>query len=241
MDLHDEEPASLDRLWDPQLEKLGEFLAKHYDEGAMDLEELDGFFTALHCCPDLVLPSEYLPVVLGAFMEQGFATEREAQTVLERVRGHWNAVGEALREDDVFIPLLLEDEHGKAHGNTWALGFLRGMEMRKDAWSEIADDEERTYWLLPIFALKHEHDPDPKLRPFKKPTTDQQREDLIAALCAAVARIYDHFRAARKQAAVAARDGMTFRRGQSKIGRNDPCYCGSGKKYKKCCGALPVN
>lgn len=22
-----------------------------------------------------------------------------------------------------------------------------------------------------------------------------------------------------------------------KIGRNDPCYCGSGKKYKKCCGA----
>ncbi len=23
-----------------------------------------------------------------------------------------------------------------------------------------------------------------------------------------------------------------------KIGRNDPCICGSGKKYKKCCGAL---
>ncbi|MFC1937968.1 SEC-C metal-binding domain-containing protein, partial [Chloroflexota bacterium] len=22
----------------------------------------------------------------------------------------------------------------------------------------------------------------------------------------------------------------------SKIGRNDPCPCGSGKKYKKCCG-----
>ena len=23
----------------------------------------------------------------------------------------------------------------------------------------------------------------------------------------------------------------------SKLGRNDPCPCGSGKKYKKCCGA----
>ena len=22
------------------------------------------------------------------------------------------------------------------------------------------------------------------------------------------------------------------------IGRNDPCPCGSGKKYKKCCGAV---
>ena len=24
----------------------------------------------------------------------------------------------------------------------------------------------------------------------------------------------------------------------AKPGRNDPCLCGSGKKYKKCCGAL---
>ena len=29
----------------------------------------------------------------------------------------------------------------------------------------------------------------------------------------------------------------TVRRDQPKIGRNEPCPCGSGKKYKKCCGA----
>jgi len=29
-----------------------------------------------------------------------------------------------------------------------------------------------------------------------------------------------------------------IRRGQPKVGRNDPCPCGSGKKYKKCCGRL---
>jgi len=28
----------------------------------------------------------------------------------------------------------------------------------------------------------------------------------------------------------------TFRRGFLKVGRNDPCWCGSGKKYKRCCG-----
>ena len=28
----------------------------------------------------------------------------------------------------------------------------------------------------------------------------------------------------------------TYRREQPRIGRNDPCPCGSGKKYKKCCG-----
>ena len=28
----------------------------------------------------------------------------------------------------------------------------------------------------------------------------------------------------------------TVRREEPKVGRNDPCHCGSGKKYKKCCG-----
>ena len=31
-------------------------------------------------------------------------------------------------------------------------------------------------------------------------------------------------------------DNMTFVRDTPKVGRNDPCPCGSGKKYKKCCG-----
>jgi preprotein translocase subunit SecA len=30
---------------------------------------------------------------------------------------------------------------------------------------------------------------------------------------------------------------QTVRRATAKVGRNDPCPCGSGKKYKKCCGA----
>ncbi len=31
--------------------------------------------------------------------------------------------------------------------------------------------------------------------------------------------------------------GETYHRPEPKVGRNDPCPCGSGKKYKKCCGA----
>ena len=29
---------------------------------------------------------------------------------------------------------------------------------------------------------------------------------------------------------------VTVRREGPKLGRNDPCSCGSGRKYKKCCG-----
>lgn len=40
-----------------------------------------------------------------------------------------------------------------------------------------------------------------------------------------------------KRAEIHVTDGEgTYRRAQVKVGRNDPCPCGSGKKYKKCCG-----
>ena len=30
----------------------------------------------------------------------------------------------------------------------------------------------------------------------------------------------------------------TYRREEPKVGRNDPCPCGSGRKFKKCCGKV---
>ncbi|MBU1092114.1 preprotein translocase subunit SecA [Patescibacteria group bacterium] len=46
----------------------------------------------------------------------------------------------------------------------------------------------------------------------------------------------DAKRARGEQSLSSSPAGGEVRRGGSKIGRNDPCPCGSGKKYKKCCG-----
>ena len=40
-----------------------------------------------------------------------------------------------------------------------------------------------------------------------------------------------------QQAGQQAVTGTHVKTDQEKIGRNDPCWCGSGKKYKKCHGA----
>jgi hypothetical protein len=32
--------------------------------------------------------------------------------------------------------------------------------------------------------------------------------------------------------------GETFRKSSTETGRNEPCFCGSGRKFKKCCGPL---
>ena len=41
---------------------------------------------------------------------------------------------------------------------------------------------------------------------------------------------------ARKRLTLEQKKSRTIVKGE-KVGRNDPCPCGSGKKYKKCCGA----
>ncbi len=242
MDERDEKPESLDRFWDPKLETLGELLDQLSGDGTMDIEELDGFFAALHCCPQLVPHTEYLQEIFGTGEsvegDEFFNSPETAKLIFGLLMHHWNAVGDAFRAEDVFVPLLLEDDDGKARGNSWCIGFMRGVELREEFWSEILDDEQRFDWLVPILALADENDPDPEAPPDTEPLTDEDREKLLVQLSTAVMQIYRYFVPHRRQNAA-----TTYAAPQpiSKIGRNDPCYCGSGKKYKKCCGALRVN
>ena len=84
-----------------------------------------------------------------------------------------------LSSGDVFTPLLLEDKHGVSHANDWASGFMRGMELRREDWAPLVEDEDHGGSLVPIFALAHEHDPDPGMRPYNRPISAEQREKLI--------------------------------------------------------------
>jgi len=49
-----------------------------------------------------------------------------------------------------------------------------------------------------------------------------------------VNRLKEHYKIFRKE--VAKQNRITPYLSKVKIGRNEPCPCGSGKKYKKCCG-----
>ena len=119
-------------------------------------------------------------------------------------------------------------------------GFMRGVEMRNEAWRKLFDDEEHRGPLLPILVLFHEHDPDPEMRPSKEPIDAEWREKLIVGAAVAVRMIYEYFAAHRRMAATT-HDKAEPRRRQSKVGRNDPCPCGSGKKYKRCCGQASIH
>ena len=58
------------------------------------------------------------------------------------------------------------------------------------------------------------------------------REELAAGLDKA----YERARDAKKEPVYLAEGNTVYRRGAKKILPNDPCPCGSGRKYKKCHG-----
>jgi uncharacterized protein len=213
---------------------LGRFDTEH----PMNLEELDGFFAALICGPEVVRPSEYLPVIWGdnIILDDSFGKQPVLQHFLSLIMRHWNVIADTLYSGDVFLPLLLEDDDGATHANDWATAFRRGMEFHKERWAALLADEEHGGLLVPIFALAHEHDPDPEMRPYKEAIGGEKREKLIVSAAAGVTGIYRYFKSQRFLEKEPFDSATTFRRHVPKIGRNDPCPCGSGKKFKQCCG-----
>jgi len=72
-----------------------------------------------------------------------------------------------------------------------------------------------------------------------EPISPEKREEVIVHMAAGLLQAYRYFREHRRVSA-SARTSKP-RRNAPKVGRNDPCPCGSGKKHKKCCGGATVN
>lgn len=227
-------------LNDAELAELDALLARVDGGSIPNTETLDGFFAALACCPDLIMPSEYLPVIQSGQTEDGdldFESLEEAQRFMTLVNQHWNHVNHQLNEGEVYLPLTLQAERDDYSGNDWAKGFLAGTHLRHEIWSELIHDEENGGAIIPIMALAYEDHPDPSARPFKEPIDDEKRLELIVASAAGVMRMHEHFLTQRHAYLP---ETETFVRSGPKIGRNAPCPCGSGKKYKRCCGSGPT-
>src|SRR6202047_988306 len=79
-------------LTNAEFDKLAEVLKRFGDKRAMNLETLDGFFAALICGPDSVLPSECVPEIGGGDMESEpvFETNPILHEFISLITRHWN-------------------------------------------------------------------------------------------------------------------------------------------------------
>ncbi len=170
-----------------QLNRLDSFLSCVVGCAVPNTEALDGFLAALACCPDPIMPSEFLQVLQTGTTDPGavvfddtaeehtsglvFDDTNETQDFIDLVMRHWNNVNAQLDSGEVYPPLMIEDGEGAALGNDWARGFVTGTHLRHDIWADLFDDEEWGGALVPIFALAYEHHPEPECGPSRKPLT----------------------------------------------------------------------
>jgi len=228
------------------VEVLAARLGEINNPDSLSLEGVDGLFCALVANPDLVSPSEYLPVILGGDLghSQSFADLDDANSTMSLLLRYWNSVAADFERKSMHFPYVEEPGVEGILGRAWARGYLKGTRLASAGWDELWNsDTEGQLLSIPLVAGEVDSEwPTESLTP-------EKREELLQWMIAGAARAYRHFQDARGTFV----DGITdedfgddyqdddyypetYVRTEPKIGRNDPCPCGSGKKYKKCCG-----
>ena len=217
-----------------ELEQLAARLSANANPGALSLEAVDGLFCALVASPSLVMPHEYLPVILGGTLGEGgllgdLAGVQETMGLLMR---YWNAIAHNFEHQTFHVSHRGEPGEDGVSGRAWARGYMHGIRLARDGWSRILQDErEDLVRLIPIVA----GEVDPAWP--KESLTEEQLNAMWTDMLAGAARAYRYFKQDRlEHARAAAERAQPYERAGPKVGRNDPCPCGSGKKYKRCCG-----
>ena len=124
-----------------------------------------------------------------------------------------------------YAALFLEREvKGKTHAivDEWCEGFLRGVNLWDTLTAADATVTEECIQPIRLFATEAGFT---RLETMSEDEVVEQQQLIEPA----VHRLFQHFFEQRKQART-----PHIREGR-KIGRNDPCPCGSGKKFKRCC------
>ncbi len=226
--------------------KLADLLALAVvPDETLNLEELHGFLFGLAITPALVKPSEWLPLVFGEQM-LAFDNEKKRNRLLEflfDVHGRFIDEREAGTLGFPFNFEKLADAE-VLRVRDWSYGLFLALGLRPDVWGlrdgqfeKMLERQEGSAWAAAVVstvalpeALDEAGDKD------EVSATEEEKERLYSTmfeqLPEAVTTLIAH---AGKRQHLRLVPPAPLR--SEKIGRNDPCPCGSGKKHKKCCGS----
>lgn len=235
-------------LNETEIGQLDDFLTSDSaPDAAMDVSMMDGFLTALASGPNLMMPGTMLGWIWDA--EHGhdlptFASADESKGIVGLIIRHWNSVNDMLNDASAgYEPLIPERESdGRVISviDDWCEGYYKGISVDRTAWAPLL--EEHPEWFTVIMLYGTEEGWDELER--RKDSLDQHQA-LAVSLVRSVQNIH-HYWVEQRRLQIG-RGGMPGVMAQReplrrapKVGRNDPCPCGSGKKYKRCHGALEV-
>ena len=199
--------------------------AKSEAHNTMRCDEVQGFMMALLSGPDTLNPTNWLPEILG---EESLFDAKE-RTEIERLVMAM-AADMRMKLNEKILPDLwfYEDEAGNPDFYTWCNAYLYALDIVPTDWFEAVDQEEFEDLFYPIMALGGIYD-DEENGEVILHLNEKELTQLESDLPHVLLDIYWYWQAIINKP-------QTVRREGEKVGRNDPCPCGSSKKYKACCG-----
>ncbi|WP_315720249.1 MULTISPECIES: UPF0149 family protein [unclassified Bradyrhizobium] len=209
------------------------------DDRAMVLEELDGFIAGLLVLPEQVPPGEWFAAAFGfgRGKRSVFASIDHANAVLDLVMAYYDEIARTLtREPELYQPRFPVDPvNGDVMWELWIDGFAAAVDLRGArfaAYRQVDGDVgEAALRLMVAIELALDEDGDRVANPELDRAAPADIRDAVLTLN----------RHRRSGATVPGAPAFTEQPNPfasfGKIGRNDPCPCGSGRKYKRCCGA----
>ncbi|MCK9532978.1 MAG: UPF0149 family protein [Gammaproteobacteria bacterium] len=216
-----------------ELKELAAFLVSaDAPDTAMELSSVNGFLAAVALNPSFIVPSQWMPWVWDPQKGEAapeFADMAQAQHIMGLLMRYYNQVVSELdggKFEPLFYPIKQEDGSTYLEPDGWATAFMLGVLRFPDSWEPVFADH--LDMLSPMVMLGTERGRE-TLRESQDPR--HAIEVARAAIPRAVAELRTYFLLPHHQAA----RPFPQRRAEPKVGRNDPCPCGSGKKFKKCC------
>lgn len=206
--------------------------------------QLAGFLFSLANGPELIPPSEWIPLVFND-QEARYETREEAEQVLQAMMALYNdCIRErtggrvSLQPGCEIRPWPMDNLSADAPLSQWARGFGMGYDYLAEVWNEYTPDEldedlGALLMTLSFFAsskLAEAYHQETKGR-----GSLEQFAQCVIEIFPDAMREYAHLRRSIYQARLETGDLGRGPSRHTKVGRNDPCPCGSGKKFKKCC------
>jgi len=227
-------------LTDQEMDELGNFLLSDAtSDETMMLDCLDGYLTALVCAPVMLPASVWLPPVWGATEkdEPSFDSYAQVERITGLIMKHFASIIVRMQEnpdgcEPIFDSAVYPDSPREyVDGEMWAYGYMTAVNLQRPDWQRFFDAPDSVAMLRPIYLLGTEEVTTDEEALIESP---EQREELSKLIPECVAAVYRYWQPYRQAVVLPA---GSFQRDNAKIGRNEKCPCGSGRKYKKCCGA----
>jgi uncharacterized protein len=226
-------------MTEQELDQLEELLDSDiFKDEAMSLDALQGFLCAVASGPEPDPHGVWMPEALGE--SPAYESLEQAQQVANLVMHFYNSIATALSNGEDFDLILyaFEENHEELDYVPWCDAYVYGTQIGDSNWfdaaGEFADELSEKMEVFFLLSGLLKEDAEKHKEPWlsekeEKKAMKQARE----AFPSTIGDIHQFWLARRSTP-------ETIRREAPKVGRNDSCPCGSGKKFKQCCGKEPT-